>query len=95
MMLNPEPKGSQPPQTSALERHFTHFLKYEAHVLNAEFYIPTFIDQMISREDAECDLLQTDSSWFGVTYPGDKPFVQQHIRELIHKGDYGSPLVQP
>ena len=76
-----------------LERHFANFLKYEAHVLNAEFYIPTFIDQMISREDAECDLLQTNGNWFGVTYPGDKPFVQQHIRELIHNGDYPTPLV--
>jgi hypothetical protein len=76
-----------------LERHFADFLKYEAHVQNTEFYIPTFIDNLISRDNAECDLLRTDASWFGVTYPGDKPFVQRHILDLIHNGEYPSPLV--
>lgn len=76
-----------------LERHFSNFLKYEAHVLNAEFYIPSFVDDMIARENAVCDLLQTSANWFGVTYPGDKPFVQQHLRELIEQGVYPSPLL--
>jgi choline kinase len=76
----------------ALERHFVHFLKYNSTALTAEFYIPTFIDDMITREGAQVDILPTKATWFGVTYPGDKPFVQQHLMELTAAGDYPSPL---
>jgi hypothetical protein len=75
-----------------LERHFVEFLKYEQHVQTAEFYIPTFVDGLIAREAAVCDLLETGGHWFGVTYPGDKPFVQEHLRALIESGEYPSPL---
>ena len=77
-----------------LERHFCQFLKYNSHALSAEFYIPTFIDDMILKEGANCDLLNTSAAWFGVTYPGDRPFVQEHIRELVDSGNYPSPLQQ-
>lgn len=76
-----------------LERHFIQFLKYECQGLTTEFYIPTFIDRMISSEGATCDLLRTSGNWFGVTYPGDKPFVQQHLTDLIKSGNYPSPLL--
>ena len=54
---------------------------------------PSFVDDLISREGATCDLLITSAKWFGVTYPGDRPFVQEHLAGLIAAGDYPSPLL--
>lgn len=76
-----------------LERHLIHFLKHHGKALTAEFYIPSFIDDMIAHENATCSMLRTEASWFGVTYPGDKPFVQSHLQELIQAGAYPSPLL--
>ncbi len=76
-----------------LDQHLRHFLKYNSQALTAEFYIPTFVDDLINKEDARCELLHTNASWFGVTYPGDRPFVQEHLKALIHSGDYPSPLL--
>ncbi|MEX0325086.1 MAG: NDP-sugar synthase [Puniceicoccaceae bacterium] len=75
-----------------LERHFHRFLQSHSESLTGEFYIPTFVDDLIAKEGAQCDLLQTDASWFGVTYPGDKPYVQQRLQELIRDGVYPTPL---
>jgi hypothetical protein len=75
-----------------LNRHFQDFLKYHSHALTEEFYIPSFVDDLINKEAAHCDLLQTSATWFGVTYPGDKPFVQKHLADLTAAGEYPSPL---
>ncbi|MEX0322051.1 MAG: NDP-sugar synthase [Puniceicoccaceae bacterium] len=75
-----------------LGKHFQDFLKYNGRGLTTEFYIPAFVDDLISKESAVCDVLQTSARWFGVTYPGDKPYVQQHIARLIEDGVYPSPL---
>lgn len=75
-----------------LQRHFARFLQGHSDSLTGEFYIPTFVDDLIAREGAKCDILETSASWFGVTYPGDRPFVQQRITALIESGTYPSPL---
>ena len=38
--------------------------------------------------EADCRVLPTDSSWFGVTYREDKPFVVESIRRLVESGEY-------
>ncbi len=73
--------------------YFQNFLKYNGHGLTSEFYIPAFIDDIISKEGAVCEVLKTSSNWFGVTYPGDKPFVQEHLAKLIKAGVYPTPLL--
>jgi hypothetical protein len=47
---------------------------------------------MIDREEANVTLLNTDSSWFGVTYREDKPKVVAAIAELVKRGDYPKML---
>ena len=76
-----------------LEQHLIHFLKHHGKALTAEFYIPSFVDDLITQENATCTMLRTEASWFGVTYPGDKPFVQNHLQKLIESGAYPSPLL--
>jgi len=37
-------------------------------------------------------VLKTTSTWFGVTYPDDKPFVVESIAKLIAAGEYPATL---
>ena len=78
---------------SELMDHFTQFLSEHGTEPKSECYIPTAVDELVSRELADCHVLETSSSWFGVTYPEDKPHVVESISALVKNGDYPSPLV--
>lgn len=75
-----------------LEEGFSRFLAESGEQLKSECYIPTIVDQLIHAGYAHCAVLKTTSTWFGVTYPEDKPFVVESIGELISSGDYPSKL---
>ena len=75
-----------------LEEHFIEFLKESGNELKSECYIPTLVDDLINQKKADCRLLETTSSWFGVTYPNDKPHVVNAISKLIDQGIYPSSL---
>jgi len=48
-------------------------------------------DQFI-QEGGKIKVVPTQSSWFGVTYKEDAPFVQQSLENLINAGEYPSKL---
>lgn len=73
-----------------LEQEFTHFLSQHGREEKSECYIPTVVDALIRRQAADCAVLTTSSSWFGVTYPQDKPHVVASIQSLIEAGEYPS-----
>lgn len=75
-----------------LEAAFTDFLKQSGDQPKSECYIPSVVDQLIQSGAASCQVLETTSQWFGVTYPDDKPFVVKSIARLIANGEYPSPL---
>ena len=75
-----------------LEIHFTAFLQEHGKEMKSECYIPTLVDELIRSGKADCRILETTSSWFGVTYPEDKPHVVSNIRQLVESGEYPSPL---
>ena len=75
-----------------LEDAFTRFLRESGSQLKSECYIPTVVDQLIHAGHARCLVLQSDSPWFGVTYPDDKPYVVASIARLIAQGDYPEQL---
>lgn len=75
-----------------VEEHFAAFLRERGGEQKSECYIPTVVDDFIRRGKADCRVLDTTSSWFGVTYPDDKPHVVASIAKLIEAGDYPSPL---
>ena len=58
-----------------------------------ECYIPTVVDSLIRQGRTVCRVIETDASWFGVTYPEDKEPVVRSIRSLIAAGEYPNPLV--
>lgn len=77
---------------AALEAEFLKFLAAGIGV-TGECYIPTVVDTLIRQGRTACHVIETDASWFGVTYPEDKQPVVEAIRALIAAGEYPDPLV--
>lgn len=75
-----------------LESEFLRFLSEYGDRTSGECYIPSIVDSLIRNGEARCKMLQTSASWFGVTYPEDKPHVVTSIQNLIAKGDYPERL---
>lgn len=75
-----------------LESEFIEFLKEYGEKETSEFYIPTVVDSLIHKGKTRCEVLETSATWFGVTYPEDKPYVVQSITGLIARGDYPEKL---
>ena len=84
--------GFSPALFATLEAHFVDFLNAHGQEPKSECYIPTVIDDLIKSEQTDCTVIETSGSWFGVTYPDDKPFVQESIQALIASGEYPAQL---
>lgn len=74
------------------EKLMSDFFSNQIGNVKAEFYIPTVVNRAIKDGVARCKVLETKASWFGVTYPGDRPLVVAKLKELTEKGEYPSPL---
>lgn len=72
--------------------YFKQFLAENGDKLKSEFYIPLAVNNLIVEGRATCEVLDTPSKWFGVTYAEDRPQVVLKINELIRKGVYPKQL---
>ena len=77
-----------------LEDRFVKFLEARGTEMKSEWYIPFVVDELIKEGRATCKVLPTDSSWFGVTYREDKPFVVGEIQKLVDAGEYPANLLK-
>ena len=84
--------GFTPELFAALEARFPAWLMENGAKEKSEWYIPFVVDELIHEGKATCKVLPTESSWFGVTYREDKPFVVNEIRKLVDAGEYPSKL---
>ena len=84
--------GFTPKLFDELEDRFGKFLAARGTELKSEWYIPFVVDELIKEGKASCAVLPTDSSWFGVTYREDKPFVVGEIKKLVDAGEYPATL---
>lgn len=84
--------GFTPDIFHEIESYFTEFLDKHGEELQSECYLPAIVNSLIQSRKAECKVLKTNGTWFGVTYPGDKPQVQANISALIAKGAYPKKL---
>lgn len=75
-----------------LESAFEAFLQERGSELKSECYIPTVVDSMIHSGKADCKILETTSTWFGVTYPEDKQTCVESIQALVKEGAYPDRL---
>ena len=60
--------------------------------LKSEFFIPLMVDKLIQDGVATCEVLDTTSKWFGVTYPEDRQSVVDKIQALVDAGEYPAKL---
>ena len=69
----------------------TFFKENENNLENCEFLIPIEMERAIE-EGKEVKVLDTNASWYGVTYREDLEEVRNAINELIKQGEYPSNL---
>lgn len=60
--------------------------------IKAEYLIPWVVDKLIHSDKATCEVLDTTSKWFGVTYSADRPSVVEKIQKLVDEGVYPAKL---
>lgn len=76
---------------SYTQQLFREFLQKHGQELKSEFFIPIVADQFI-KEGGRVEIIPTTSSWFGVTYKEDAPFVEKSLNDLVQKGEYPERL---
>ncbi len=85
--------GFTPSFLKELELRFPRFLHDNAaNLVKAEFFLPNIVNQLLNEGKASVKVLPVQEKWFGVTYPEDRPYVQEAIRELVRQGVYPEKL---
>ena len=62
--------------------------------IKAEYLLPTIVDDLLKKGEAEVHVLRSDDHWFGVTYKEDQPAVEKAFARLVSEGVYRSPLME-
>lgn len=62
-----------------IESQFQEFVKTNFDKPRAEFYIPTVVNNLVKSEMISLKVLNSNSQWYGVTYPEDKETVQRAL----------------
>ncbi|OGD21930.1 MAG: hypothetical protein A2W03_11155 [Candidatus Aminicenantes bacterium RBG_16_63_16] len=75
-----------------LDSGFAEFLKRCGSDPDAEFYLSSAVNDMITSGKARVKHIPTRETWFGLTYPGDIASVRSWIRELVEHGVYPQDL---
>jgi hypothetical protein len=85
--------GFTPGLFAELEARFPLFLARNRETIGtAEFLLPVVVGDLVNEGRARVKVLSADARWHGVTYPQDRPAVQQAIRELVEQGVYAGDL---
>lgn len=84
--------GFTPDYFGYSESMFKSFLKESEGNLKSEYFIPMVVNKLIVSGQATCEVLDTPSKWFGVTYAEDRAGVVAKIEALIAAGEYPEKL---
>ena len=84
--------GFTPDLFGHLSSMFEEFLQREGSEMKSEYLIPSVVNALIQTNVKDVKVLRTGSSWFGVTYREDKPYVIQKIQELMEQDRYPNKL---
>ena len=84
--------GFTPVLFKYLREMFVEFLHDEGNKLKSEYLIPSVVNELIQSGREDVHVLRSASSWFGVTYKDDRPFVMEEIQKLIDHGTYPKQL---
>jgi len=86
--------GFTPDYFDYSEEYFKEFLSDPKNMQNlkAEFFIPLMVNKLITEGTATCEVLDTTSKWFGVTYAADRQDTVDRIQRLVDEGIYPNKL---
>ena len=84
--------GFTPVLFDYLNEMIIEFLEKDGHEMKSEFLIPSVINNLIQSGREPVHVLRSSSSWFGVTYKEDKPYVMGEILKLVDRGIYPQKL---
>ena len=70
------------------ETNLVAFLEAHADNPQAEFFLPSVVDNLIQAGQIQVKVLPSPEKWFGVTYPEDKPVAVAALQNLIAAGAY-------
>ena len=86
--------GFTPDYFDYSEAYFREFLSDPKNMenLKAEFFIPLMVNKLITEGTATCEVLDTTSKWFGVTYAADRQATVDRIKSLVDEGVYPAKL---
>lgn len=86
--------GFTPDYFEYSEAYFKEFLADKKNIENkkSEYFIPLMVNKLINDGTASVEVLDTTSSWFGVTYPEDRESVVTKIQSLVDESVYPSKL---
>lgn len=74
--------GFTPDLFARMERLFEEFLEEKGDNPKAEFYLPAAVSSLIVAGESIVTVLDTPDSWYGLTYPEDKPAVVEALASL-------------
>ena len=84
--------GFAPEFFQTLEEKFIEFLAERGGELKSEWYIPDIVTSMMKNGETRVKALSCESSWFGVTYPADRPTVVAALKAKHAAGEYPAKL---
>lgn len=85
--------GLTPAFMETLESGFREFLEgLTPSDIKKEYLLPELIDRLIKSGRAQVDVLDTNDTWFGVTYQEDKAVVVEAFKALVQDGVYPEKL---
>lgn len=84
--------GFKPGVFEHTQRQFETYARANMDNPRAEFFIPTIMMQLIQTQEGACRVFRSQSEWFGVTYPEDKPTVKKSFQRLHDSGAYPDQL---
>jgi hypothetical protein len=64
----------------------------EGSLLKAEYFLPDVVNGLLEERKIRVQVLPVNEQWYGVTYPQDRPALQEAIRRLVDRGIYPSNL---
>ena len=86
--------GFLPSMFDHLQHQFTAFLKLNSGNKDAEFFLPSAMNEVIRSGKARVKVMPTMEKWFGVTYREDREMVMNSLKKLVEQGVYPNTLWQ-
>lgn len=69
-----------------------YFNNHKDNLLEGEFLIPDVVANHIEKDNLKVRVLNTSSTWYGITYKSDTEYVRNALMDMIEKGDYPNKL---